>query len=218
MIPIFIGFDKREAVAYHVCQQSIIENCSRPDLLSFHAVTGERRDGSNDFIYSRFLVPYRMGYKGWAIFMDGDMVVRGDICDLWARRSLLTGVQVVKHEDYETRFPVKYLGAPNENYHRKNWSSVILWNCGFFPNRKLTPKYVADATGSHLHRFEWLEDEEVGNLPSGWNRLVLEQDVQESDSLLHYTIGTPCFDEYAKCDRSEEWHAVYKRMTAPMET
>jgi hypothetical protein len=215
-IPIYIGYDSREAVAYHVCVQSIIENCSEPDRLSFHPVTGERRDGSNDFIYARFLVPWRQFFHGHAIFIDGDMIVRGDILELWEMRLYNLGAQVVRRTDYETKHPVKYLGNRNENYPRKNWSSVILWNCGYGANRVLFPEYVQNESGASLHRFQWLNDSAVGELPQEWNRLVLEEPVHAGDKLLHYTIGTPCFAEYADCEASEDWHKTYARAIAPL--
>ncbi len=214
-IPVFIGYDPREAVAYHVCCQSILDNTTHP--VAFYPVTGPRRDGSNDFIYARFTVPHRMGYRGNAIFLDGDMVVRRDIADLWAMRKIgNVGVQVIKH-DYKTKHPVKYLGNKNDDYPRKNWSSVMLWNCGYMPNRMLTPELVGEATGSFLHRFQWLRDDEIGELPPEWNRLVLEQDIRPSDKLLHYTIGTPCFSEYADCDGAEAWHETLGRALAPIQ-
>lgn len=215
MIPIYIGYDPREAIAYHVCVQSIIENCSRPEELSFRPIWGDRRDGSNDFVYARFLVPYRNGFKGHAIFLDGDMIVRGDICELWEARSLFHGVQVVQH-DYKTRFPDKYLGNKNQDYPRKNWSSVVLWNCAYHPHRILNPDFISQAEGSYLHRFQWIHDKHIGMLPEGWNRLVMEQEVKGDDRLLHYTLGTPCFPEYKDCDRADEWWSTYKRAVAPL--
>jgi hypothetical protein len=216
-VPIYIGFDPREAVAWHTCVQSILDNCSQPDRLAFHAVTGEQRDGSNAFIYSRFLVPWRTGFRGHALFLDGDMIVRGDVMELWALRAAgHHGVQCVKH-DYRTKYPTKYLGNANEDYPRKNWSSVVLWNCGFYPNRILTPDFVASATGSFLHRFSWLKDDQIGDLPTSWNRLVLEQEVQPGDQLLHYTIGIPAFAEYADCDSAEEWWKYHGRANTPIE-
>lgn len=212
VLRVFVGYDPREAVAYHVCCQSILENTKYP--VSFHPVRGERRDGSNDFIYARFLVPWLCGFSGSAVFVDGDMIVRGDISDLFALRRLDVGAQCVQHA-YKTKHPTKYLGNKNEDYPRKNWSSVVLWNCAFRPNRILTPEYVASKSGAFLHRFLWLQDNQIAPLPDAWNRLVLEQPVQESDRLLHYTIGTPCFQEYADCDHAEEWHAAYRRATAP---
>lgn len=211
-IRVFVGYDPREAVAYHVCCQSIIDNTK--EQVAFYPVRGERRDGSNDFIYARFLVPYLCGFNGSAIFVDGDMIARGDIADLYAERRMDVGVQCVQH-DYKTKHPTKYLGNKNEDYPRKNWSSVTIWNCGFYPNRVLTPEFVGRASGEFLHRFQWLRDEQIGVLPDAWNRLVLEQEIQPTDNLLHYTIGTPCFAEYADCDGADEWHAAYRRATTP---
>ena len=119
---VFVGFDPREAAAYHVCCQSIIENTKAH--VSFHPIRGEMRDGSNAFTYARFLVPYLCGFNGTALFLDGDMLVRGDIADLFALARLDRGCQVVKH-DYKTKHPVKYLGNKNEDYPRKNWSSPL---------------------------------------------------------------------------------------------
>jgi lipopolysaccharide biosynthesis glycosyltransferase len=209
-IRVFIGFDRREAIAYHVCVQSILEHTDQP--VAFYPIWGERRDGSNDFIYSRFMVPYLCGFMGKAIFLDGDMIVRTDIAELWGQDVSYCGVKVVKH-DYKTRFPTKYLGNKNEDYPRKNWSSVILWNNAYWPHRALTPEFVATQPGEFLHRFAWLKDEQIGDLDKSWNRLCLEQDMAPDDKLRHYTIGTPCFAEYA--DSDPEWHKVYKRAIAP---
>jgi hypothetical protein len=210
LIRVFIGYDPREAVAYHTCVQSIIENTKQQ--VAFYPVRGERRDGSNDFIYARFLVPHLCGYRGRAIFLDGDMIVRGDIAELAAMDLSYVGARVVKRE-YQTKHPIKYLGNKNEDYPRKNWSSVVLWHCGFFPNRILTPDFVAKQPGSYLHRMSWLTDDQIGDLPQEWNRLVLEEPLTSADKIRHYTIGTPCFDEYAASD--PEWWKVYERMKAP---
>ncbi len=162
-------------------------------------------DGSNHFIYTRFLVPHLQEYTGWAIFIDGDMIVRDDIVKLWELQNPYNDVMVVKH-DYKTRMPVKYLGSKNEDYPRKNWSSVILWNCNSFPNRKLTPQFVQQSTGSELHRFSWLDDDRIGELPPEWNWLPDEYGINKNAKLLHYTLGTPCFQEFADTPQSDEWH------------
>lgn len=207
---VFIGFDKREAVTYHTCVQSIIETAKEPHKLQFTPVSGEQRDGSNAFIYARFLVPYWCGFAGRAVFIDGDMIVRGDIAELFAPTQ--HAVRVVKH-DYLTKHPVKYLGYRNDDYPRKNWSSVIAWNCAH--NACLTPEFVGSKTGAFLHRFQWLQDNQIGELSPEWNKLVMEQSLDESDKLRHFTIGAPCFSEYADCDGAEEWHATLKRALAP---
>ena len=210
-IPIFVGYDPREAIAYHTCVNSIIRNSSQPvaivpvALNLFRDYSETHTDGSNHFIYTRFLVPYLCDFTGHAIFIDGDMIVRGDIAELWNMRDATKDVQVVKH-DYKTRTPVKYLGAKNEDYPRKNWSSVILWNCASFPNRQLTPDFVQRSTGSFLHRFSWLDDARIGELPPEWNWLPDEYGPNTDAKLLHYTLGTPCFHEFATTPQGDEWH------------
>lgn len=57
-------------------------------------------DGSNHFIYTRFLIPHLMQYKGWALFLDGDMIVRDDIAKLFAMRDESKAVMCV-HHDYQ---------------------------------------------------------------------------------------------------------------------
>lgn len=211
MIPIFIGYDPRESIAYHVCVNSIIRHATQPvqiipvALNLFKDYTETHTDGSNHFIYTRFLVPYLMNWSGHAIFIDGDMIVKSDITELWDMRDPTLDVQVVKH-DYKTKMPIKYMGAKNEDYPRKNWSSVIIWNCNSFPNRRLTPEYIMKSTGSHLHRFEWLDDSRIGELPKEWNWLPDEYGPNLDAKLLHYTLGTPCFHEFASTPMGDEWH------------
>jgi lipopolysaccharide biosynthesis glycosyltransferase len=210
-IPVYVGYDPREAIAYHTCVNSIIRHASKPvaiipvALNLFRDYEETHTDGSNHFIYTRFLVPHLQEYTGWAIFIDGDMIVRDDIAKLWELQNPYMDVMVVKH-DYQTRMPVKYLGAKNENYPRKNWSSVILWNCNSFPNRQLTPQFVQKSTGSELHRFSWLDDARIGELPPEWNWLPDEYGVNKNAKLLHYTLGTPCFQEFADTPQGDEWH------------
>jgi lipopolysaccharide biosynthesis glycosyltransferase len=210
-IPVFVGYDPREAIAYHVCCNSIIRNASAPvaivpvALNLFSEYKETHTDGSNHFIYTRFLVPWLMGWSGKAIFIDGDMIVRGDIIELYETLSTTQDVAVVKH-DYLTKQTEKYMGAKNEDYPRKNWSSVIVWNCNSFPNRKLTPEFVMASTGAFLHRFSWLEDRRIQALPPEWNWLPDEYGANPNAKLLHYTLGTPCFHEYADTPQNEEWH------------
>jgi lipopolysaccharide biosynthesis glycosyltransferase len=222
MIRIFIGFDDRETVAYHTFVQSLIDTSSAPlaitplslgNLSGYHERHG---DGSNQFIYSRFLVPELTGYDGWALFADGDMVCRHDIAALWALRDERFAVQVVQHE-YTTKQTTKYLGNVNQDYPRKNWSSLILWNCAHPANRVLTAAKVAANSGAFLHRFQWLRDQEVGALPAEWNWLAIEYDDNPNAKLIHYTLGTPCFRDYAQTSMSRHWHEAHARSLAGVE-
>ena len=210
-IPVFVGYDPREAIAYHVCANSIIRNASAPvaiipvALNLFTDYKETHGDNSNHFVYTRFLVPYLMDFQGRAIFIDGDMVVRGDIIELYESLQTAHDVAVVKH-DYKTRMPVKYMGAPNEDYPRKNWSSVIVWDCQSYPNRRLTPDFVQKQPGSFLHRFAWIDDDRIQALPPEWNWLPDELGENTQAKLLHYTLGTPCFREFADTTQAAEWH------------
>jgi lipopolysaccharide biosynthesis glycosyltransferase len=210
-IPIFVGYDPREAIAFHTCVNSIIRHASQPvaivplALNLFRDYTETHGDNSNHFIYTRFLVPHLMNYSSWAIFIDGDMIVRDDITQLWELRDPSKDVMVVKH-DYKTRMTKKYLGHKNQDYPRKNWSSVILWNCGNPVNCQLTPEFVQTSTGAYLHRFAWIDNERIGALPIEWNWLPDEFGPNPNAKLLHYTLGTPSFHEFADTPQSEEWH------------
>jgi hypothetical protein len=211
-LDIFIGYDPTEAVAFHVCVNSIIRHASvsvtiHPLALNnLQAYSEEHGDGSNEFIYSRFLVPYLMSWKCRAVYMDGDMVVTDDIAKLFAVGRNHKALHVVKH-DYQTTAEKKYLGQKNENYPRKNWSSVILWECDHFAHRGLTPEYVQDASGKHLHRFGWLEDDQIGELPAEWNWLADEYGRNGEAKLIHWTLGLPGFREYETSPMAEVWHA-----------
>lgn len=206
MIRIFAGYDPREAIGFHVFVSSLARRTSQP--FSVSPIFGDQRDGTNAFIYARFLVPSRCNFQGWALFADGaDMLVRDDIAKLWALRDERYAVQVVQHT-YRTAKDRKYLGtaieAKNEHYPRKNWSSLILWNCGHPANAHLSDAFVAAMPGSYLHRFEWLDNNEIGSLPAEWNTLVGEAESAPA-KIAHYTYGIPWFPQYADGPYADEW-------------
>lgn len=211
MIQLFLGYDTRETIAYHVCSNSIIRHATQPvniaplALSVLNMYNEHHTDGSNQFTYTRFLVPHLMNYQGWAIFMDGDMVVLDDISKLWNLRDNSKAVMVVKHR-YDTLSDSKYFNSTNENYPRKNWSSVVLWNCQHSANSNVNPTFVQNSTGSELHQFSWLSDELIGELPVVWNWLADEYGSNADAKLVHYTLGTPCFEQYQNAPMNEHWH------------
>jgi lipopolysaccharide biosynthesis glycosyltransferase len=216
-IKIVVGFDQREAIAYHTFSQSVLEKSSLPVLflpLSINTLKGYKEthnDKSNDFVYSRFLTPYLHNFEGWAIFADGDMVCQSDIKELWDLRDETKALQVVMH-DYKTKFKQKYLGNTNENYPRKNWSSLILWNCSHPKHKVLTPDFISSQTGKYLHRFSWLDDEDIGELPIDWNWLAIEYPNNPKAKIIHYTLGTPCFKDYRNTEMAVTWHEVQQKV------
>ena len=211
MINIFIGYDPKEAVAYNVLQHSINIRSSKPVsttplmLSQLKDIFKRERDPkqSTEFSFSRFLTPYLSNYEGWSIFMDCDMIVLDDIAKLWEMRDDKYAVMVVKHH-HVPKEDIKFLGAVQTKYEKKNWSSVILFN-----NAKcnaLTPEYVNTATGLELHQFKWLgNDDLIGEIPHRWNHLVDYDEHENDPALLHYTIGGPYFEEYRDCSYSKEW-------------
>ena len=221
VVRLFCGFDPREAVAFHVFCQSVIESASCP--VAFYPVHrgmlkdfDGQKDGTNAFTVSRYLIPYLCDYSGWALFMDGDMFCRGDIANLWAMKDACVfdkAVAVVKH-DYKTKHARKYVGTAMENdnidYPKKNWSSVILWNCAHYANRILSPEYVAEAPPSDLHRFEWLHATQIAALPREWNHLVSE-DKPNTSCLYHFTLGIPGIKHYTADYGAWRWHGALMR-------
>jgi len=211
-IRIFIGFDQREAVAYHTLCQSILSRASVPVsfipvkrsmMKEFHSRPIDEKQ-SNEFSFTRFLVPYMSGFNGFSIFMDCDMLVTTDIKELWDLRDPFCSVQVVKH-NYEPKNKYKYLGTTQYPYPKKNWSSVMIFNNSHYHCRKLTPDYVNEASGMELHQFKWTEEEKIGELPAEWNHLVSEYAPNPNAKNVHFTVGGPYFHEYENCEYSEEW-------------
>lgn len=206
-IPIFIGYDPRERAATNVLIDSLYRNSRLPLAISpvvtpqLTEVFQRERDPkqSTAFSFTRFLVPWLMGYQGWAIFMDCDMLCRGDISELWALRDDRYAVLCVQH-DHRPNETAKFLGEVQSAYPKKNWSSLMLLNCARCT--ALTPDYVNTASGLELHRFDWLAgDHQIGALPDRWNHLVdvqpapREPAAEGGPTLLHWTLGGPWFRE-----------------------
>lgn len=217
MIRLFAGYDPRTAAGHHTFVHSVYRRATLPvaitplRLSTLENLFNRPRHPlqSTDFAFTRFLVPYLCGYDGWALFADGaDMLCLDDLAKLWAFRDSHYAVQVVKHNqpDGERR---KFLDEPQTPYDRKNWSSLILFNCTRCA--RLTPEVVEQAGGLWLHQFRWLEDAEIGELPTEWNTLV---DVQPSEGakLLHYTLGIPPLYPVRDTQANDLWHNEYESM------
>lgn len=213
---IFAGYDAGESDGFHVFMQSIMDTTSIPvsvtplhlPMLNFYRDTNN--PGTNAFIQSRFLIPFMCEYQGFAVFMDGaDMLVRSDLAELKKLIDPMMAVQVVKH-DYKTKHERKYIDTALENknldYPRKNWSSLMIINCGHYAWRKITPEHIETCEPKSLHRFEFIDDRYIGELPMEWNWLVGEYAYNQKAKLAHYTLGIPSFDHYKNCDYSQEWH------------
>src|SRR5262245_54390633 len=115
MIRVFIGFDPKFEIAYHVLCASILRLASEPvqicpiALHSLKEVFDRPRETkqSTDFSFSRFLTPYLAGYEGWALFMDCDMLALDDFAKLWRLRDERYALMCVQHDHVpkeETKF------------------------------------------------------------------------------------------------------------------
>lgn len=222
VIKVFIGYDPLESVAWHTMASSIYRQSSQPvaiipiNLDNLKGIYSRARDSkqSNAFSFSRFLVPYLCNYQGRAVFFDCDQMLRTDIANIFdvTREQPDKAVYVVKHT-YEPRNDIKYLNTIQYKYPRKNWSSVVLWNCEHAKNRLVDPQFVNTSEALLLHRFGWLEDSEIGELDVRWNWLVGEYDAPPHDvKNVHWTVGGPYFDDYKNVDFSTEWFDELKNI------
>lgn len=219
---IYIGWDSREPIAADVCKYSIHENTSIPTNVVYLQQDNLRdrelywRDvdqlSSTEFTFTRFLTPYLNNYEGYAIFVDCDFLFTGDIADLMEQIDPEKAVTVVQH-DYTPPEGTKMDGQKQLAYPRKNWSSMIVWNCGHPKNKTVDLNFVNNATGQELHRFTWLDDDDIGNLNPEWNWLVgwYREYRDGFPKALHYTEGGPWFDEYKKCEYAEVWNTYRDR-------
>lgn len=226
MLDIFLGYDSREPIAYHVAAHSLLRRSSIPlaihplvqsQLRAIGLYTRERKGiETTEFSMTRFLVPHLMDYQGWALFMDCDMVVLTDIATLWKEVAANPdkAVYVCQH-DYTPKDAVKMDGQIQTPYPRKNWSSFMLFDCA--KCTALTPQYVNSASGLELHRFHWVPGVgTIGALPLEWNVLVGEENQSpRPPKVIHYTNGGPWFRDYGDCQYADVWYAEHRDMESP---
>jgi lipopolysaccharide biosynthesis glycosyltransferase len=225
VLDIFIGYDAREDEAFRVCRRSLIRRSDSPLHIqslsigplqhsglfrrTWHDVEGQRFDDldgkpfSTDFSFTRFLVPALKQYRGWAMFVDCDFAFMGDVAEIFAAADDTKAVMVCKqlHQPNEA---VKMDGMLQGTYKRKNWSSLILWNCGHPSNKLLTTEAVNREPGSWLHGFGWLKDDDIGELDARWN--WIEGVTQGEPKAVHYTKGGPWFPEYQDVPYAGVWN------------
>jgi len=213
---IYIGYDSKEDIAYRVCKHSLLKRSSKDvkvyslKLQELVARKFYSRSidplASTEFTYSRFLVPALSGYKGWAIFCDCDFIFFEDISKILENVDKSKAVYCVKH-DYTPKEKHKMDGQIQTIYPRKNWSSFILFNCEHSSNKQLTINVVNSQTGSYLHQFKWLKDDEIGSLDERWNWLEgwTSNNNNQNPYAVHYTRGGPWFDEWQDVEFAKEW-------------
>ena len=195
---IYIGYDSKHPIASKVCEYSLrkhskdldIELLKLSDLEQLY--WREYKDQSTEFTYTRFLVPYLQDYNGWALFCDDDFLFLKDVKKIFKYADDKYAVMCCQH-DYTPRAITKMLGKKQIPYKRKNWSSLMLINCGHESVKKLDLSTVSEQSGKYLHQFEWLKPHEIGSIPRHWNWLVnwYKETDEDKPSALHFTEGGP---------------------------
>lgn len=235
---VYIGFDPREVDAFAVARSSILRHNKHVNVKGL-VLSELRRKGlyyrpteirngrlcdvlsarpdydgamSTEFAISRFLVPM-LAESGWALFMDADMLVRGNVQRVFDLADRTKAVMVVKH-DHNPSEAFKMDGQKQTRYARKNWSSVCLWNVSHPANRRLTVEMVNTLPGRDLHAFSWLEDDEIGELGPEWNYLVNHSDTSVDPMIVHFTDGVPSMAGYEDDEFGDEWRAELMRWAA----
>jgi hypothetical protein len=224
---IWVGYDPRETEAFAVCRRTLRHFA--PGVPIHAVVLDELRDAgiyrrptskrgaqlwddisdapmSTQFAISRFLVP-RLAGTGWALFMDCDIIARQPLSELFASLDARYAVMCVQHPNYTPPDAVKMDGQMQTLYARKNWTSVMAFNCEHIANRRLTIDMINELPGRDMHRFCWLKDKEIGALDPKWNFLVGVSDPKIDPGLCHFTSGGPWFEDYRDVPYAGEWLA-----------
>lgn len=226
---IYIGYDEREKRAYDVAVASASKYAVdvSPLELGRLAERGllrrpvDRRGGksydlascawqSTDFAVSRFLVPI-IHQSGWCLFTDCDVVFMADPNTLWSYADPSYAVMVVKH-DHETGEFTKMDGQVQQLYNRKNWSSVMLFNCDHPAHKRLSLQDVQERPGRDLHQFYWLHDSEIGGLPLEWNWLVNVNPKPLAPGIAHFTLGGPWLPNWKIQPYDDLWYSFADRV------
>ncbi len=230
---VFIGYDSKEPLQYQVCRDSMLQHASGPVLIEpliearlrglgayrrfYWEEDGQPFDGldkkpfSTEFSFTRFLVPALTQYRGWALFCDSDFLWLDDVAKLFRLADPTYACMVVKH-DYRPPEKTKMRGQAQQQYARKAWSSLVLWNCEHASTQLLTPYQVNFSTGSWLHGFRWLKDKEIGDLPPAWNWLEgRHSPMAYAPKAIHYTRGTPNMPGHESATHAAEWWAYVRK-------
>ena len=226
---VFIGFDSREEAAAEVAAKTLREVTNgeiepeflRADKLADQGllwrVTDKRGSQaydlvsnapkSTEFAISRFLTPI-ICQTGYALFVDCDVVLREDPRNMLREVNAQHAVSVVQH-DYLPSNTLKMVDQTQTVYPRKNWSSVMLFNCEHPANRRLSIRDVNERPGRDLHRFYWLHDREIGSLHPRWNWLVDVQPRPERIGIAHMTLGGPWLPGWQGGSFDDDWRNCY---------
>jgi hypothetical protein len=215
---IFTGYDKTEIEAFNVCKYSLQKFCKeqlniipldKTELIE-RGIYNKSNEGTcaTEFAFTRFLIPFLSNYRGFSLFVDCDFIFLDDISKVLNFVSD-KAVYVVQH-NYTPKTDIKMEGKIQTAYPRKNWSSFMLFNCEHPSVAKLTPKLINKETGAYLHRFMWINDNEIGKLPPQYNFLVGYYDRSINPIGIHFTDGGPWLESYKNVEFNKEYFSLLK--------
>lgn len=214
LMRIYIGYDEKLKEQYNMCEYSIRKHCKdveiikldKNDLIARGLYTRINNImDATDFSMTRFFVPYLNDFEGVALYIDSDFIMTRSVKEIFDSFDKTNAIALVKH-NYVSKFDEKANGKVNLRYPRKNWSSLMMFNCGHPSNKILNLEYLNNTDSTMLHSISWLPYPEVGEFPQDYNFLVGEY--EKIPLGLHYTIGEPKPDS----DFYNEWIELKNEM------
>lgn len=182
-IRIFIGAGSQQLIPALVLKHSILKHATMSVNVTImnewkhHMPLDHRNWPRTPFSFQRFMIPEKCDYKGHAIYMDSDMLVFGDVKEIWNRgESWKYAVYPMRFEDndkHKAQFSVYWMNCESLGALGINIQSII---------NKLDSN---DLTYERLvFGFEGMCALTEGHNPD-WNSL--EEYTEGKTKLLHYT-------------------------------
>jgi len=224
---IYIGYDPNNGndLAWEVCKRSILENTKYPDELNIIKLDKlelqelgyyKRNDtgidkGSNNFTYTKFFIPFLNNYKGYALFCDSDFIWKSDVYEFIEQNiNDEYAISCVKHKCYTKKKCLgnqKMDGQIQRWYPRKNWTSLILFNCANVKCKLLDFPLLNKANPRWLQGLQWASsfdekmekdieseiDHNIGSLSYHYNFLFGYYKDIDNAKAIHLTEGGPWF-------------------------
>ena len=212
-IRVFVGTDDSQMVAAKVLEYSIRKYATRPvelvPMLNVVAPTPKdpRNRARTGFSFARLMIPRLAAFRGRAIYLDADMLVFGDISEIWELP--MDGVRV--HCSRQDEPPAQWRDNPHFQPGRQ--MSVMLLDCA-----RLDWDIEVIVRGLDEGRFTYeqlmfdlciVPAREIGDaIPSTWNSL--EHFEPGRTRLLHFTDMTMQPWRFSHNPRGSIWRAFYR--------
>ncbi len=179
-VRIFVGAHAHEVLPLRVLEYSIKRHTQMNVLLKtvdnslVTPSTDARFAAYTRFSFGRFAIPKLVGFRGRAIYLDSDMLVFGDIAEVW--RTPFHGAKIVV-EKFTRR-----------SRRRGRFTAVMMMDCATL---RWDPDEIVGGLGSDydyeelMSIYPLLEEGDLQDrLPLGWNSLDRKTDATR---LLHFT-------------------------------